>query len=150
MFTHTFRHGPHLRPTARKTGTRLDRLAAVLIVVTCGLLASAAIIPAAFAGTNPIPDPAGYVGDPYIGTAPVAPVPATTVRVISTGGMPGWQIALIAAGAALLAAVLAVLADRARPAHRDTAPPAVTPEVIQGPDVTADDADVIVGGGVRS
>ena len=121
MFTHTFRHGPHLRPTARKTGTRLDRLAAVLIVVTCGLLASAAIIPAAFAGTNPIPDPAGYVGDPYIGTAPVAPVPATTVRVISTGGMPGWQITLIAIGAALLAAIVAVLLGRARATRRNAA-----------------------------
>jgi hypothetical protein len=121
MFTHTSRHGPHLRPTARKTGTRLDRLAAALIVVTCGLLASAAIIPAAFAGTNPIPDPAGYVGDRYIGTAPVAPVPATTVRVISTGGMPGWQITLIAVGAALLAAIVAVLLERARATRRNAA-----------------------------
>jgi len=34
--------------------------------------------------------------------------------------MPGWQIALIAAGAALLAAV-AVLADRALAAHRKPA-----------------------------
>ena len=30
------------------------------------------------------------------------------------GGMPGWQITLIAVGAALVAAVLAVLVDRAR------------------------------------
>jgi len=62
------------------------------------LLASAAAVPAAFAGTHPIPGPAGYVGDPYIGTVPVAPVPATTVHVINTGGMPGWQITLIAIG----------------------------------------------------
>jgi hypothetical protein len=32
--------------------------------------------------------------------------------------MPGWQIALIAAGAALVAAVLAVLADRTWIARR--------------------------------
>jgi hypothetical protein len=32
--------------------------------------------------------------------------------VISAGGMAGWQIALIAAGAALAAAVAAVLLDR--------------------------------------
>jgi len=32
--------------------------------------------------------------------------------------MPGWQITLIAAGAALAAAVLAVLLDRARAARR--------------------------------
>jgi uncharacterized membrane protein YozB (DUF420 family) len=40
------------------------------------------------------------------------------VRTIVAGGMPGWQIALIAVGAALLAAALAVLADRALAAHR--------------------------------
>ena len=40
------------------------------------------------------------------------------------GGTPGWQIALIAVGAALLAAGLAVLADRAWTAHRKTALPA--------------------------
>jgi hypothetical protein len=34
--------------------------------------------------------------------------------------MPGWQIALIAAGAALAAATLAVLADRARAAQEKT------------------------------
>jgi hypothetical protein len=39
---------------------------------------------------------------------------ATTVtRTVLVGGMPGWQIALIAVGAALIAAVVAVLADRA-------------------------------------
>ena len=43
--------------------------------------------------------------------APSAPVPAT-VRVITTGGMAGWQIALIALGAALVAAAAAVLLDR--------------------------------------
>ena len=37
------------------------------------------------------------------------------------GGMPGWQIALIAGGAALPAATLAMFADRARAAYRKTA-----------------------------
>ena len=36
------------------------------------------------------------------------------------GGMPGWQITLIAIGAALLAATAAVLADRARAGRRKT------------------------------
>ena len=36
------------------------------------------------------------------------------------GGMPGWQIALIAIGAALLAATAAVLADRAWATRRIT------------------------------
>jgi hypothetical protein len=65
---------------------------------------------------------AGYAGDPYIGimgTGPVAPVPAATVHVINTGGMPGWQITLIAVGAALLAATVAVLLDRARATRRN-------------------------------
>jgi hypothetical protein len=44
-----------------------------------------------------------------------APVPAAPVQIhtIVAGGMPGWQIALNAAGAALVAATVAVLLDRA-------------------------------------
>ena len=48
-------------------------------------------------------------------------VVSPTTRIVVTGGMPGWQITLIAVGAALAAAVLAVLADRARAARRHTA-----------------------------
>jgi hypothetical protein len=44
------------------------------------------------------------------------------VRVIAEGGMPGWQIALIALAAALVAAVVAVLLDRARAARKVHAP----------------------------
>jgi hypothetical protein len=47
----------------------------------------------------------------------------TPVRVIATGGMPGWQITLIAVGAALVAGAVAILADRswtARKAHATT------------------------------
>ncbi len=97
----------------------IRRLASILAGLAGVLLASAAAVPAAFAGTNPIPDPPGYVGDPYIGTSPVAPVPATTVHVINTGGMPGWQITLIAIAAALLTATVAVLLDRARATRRN-------------------------------
>jgi hypothetical protein len=39
-------------------------------------------------------------------------------RTVVVGGMPGWQIALIAVGAALLAATVAVLLDRARASRR--------------------------------
>jgi len=56
--------------------------------------------------------PAAYASLPPHGGGPAAP--HTTVRVIATGGMPGWQIALIAAMAAVVAAILAVLIDRAR------------------------------------
>ena len=51
------------------------------------------------------PDGGGEVSQPV-------PLP------VAAGGMPGWEITFIAAGAALVAAVLAVLADRARPARR--------------------------------
>jgi hypothetical protein len=38
--------------------------------------------------------------------------------VITAGGMPGWQITLIAAAAALAAAATAVVLDRARAGRR--------------------------------
>jgi hypothetical protein len=41
----------------------------------------------------------------------------TAVTVID-GGMPGWQITLIAAGAALAGAALAILLDRVRAARK--------------------------------
>jgi hypothetical protein len=92
-----------------KADVRLGRLATVLATVISGPLASVAAATAAFA--NPIP-----VGDG--GTNPVAPVPASTVRVITAGGLAGWQIALIAAGAALAAAAAAVFLDRKRAGRR--------------------------------
>jgi len=51
-------------------------------------------------------------------TGPVYRFPVPTVVV---GGMPGWQIALIAVGAALAAATVAVLADRGWAARRKAA-----------------------------
>ena len=53
-----------------------------------------------------LPQPPGQVAGPV----PVYQVPAHTA---GTGGVPGWQIALIAAGAALAAATIMVLPDRA-------------------------------------
>ena len=48
-----------------------------------------------------------------------APVtPGGAVRLITTGGMPGWQVTLIAVAAALLAAIAAVFLDRARASRR--------------------------------
>ena len=40
--------------------------------------------------------------------------PPTVVRTVVVGGTPGWQIALIAIGSALIAATAAVMSDRAR------------------------------------
>jgi len=89
-------------PAARQLGARVGRLAAVLAAVIAGVLASTAAATAAFA--NPVP-----YGDG--GTTPIAPARAA-VRVISTGGMAGWLVALISVGAALAAAATAVLLDR--------------------------------------
>jgi hypothetical protein len=51
-------------------------------------------------------------------SAVTQPHPAV-VRTVVAGGMSGWLITLIAVGAALLAATVAVLMDRARAAHRN-------------------------------
>jgi hypothetical protein len=97
---------PHWMAT-RQAGARLGRLAAVVAAVISGLLASVAVVPAAFARVVPPP------GEAYEGHVAPASVPAQIqYRTIVAGGMPGWQIALIAVGAALVAAALAVLADR--------------------------------------
>ena len=108
MSTHLPHQGPHMRTAARQAAGRLRRLAAVLAAVTCGLLASAAIIPAAFA--YGIPQPGGPGG--------LAPATPTTVSVVTADGMAGWQITVIALGAALVAAIAAVLLDRALAARR--------------------------------
>jgi hypothetical protein len=90
---------------------RVRRATAALTGLALAVLGLAAVAPAAFARVVPATGSGGVA-------APAA-VPAVT-RVVVVGGMPGWQIALIAAGTALIAAALAVLADRARIAHRRT------------------------------
>jgi hypothetical protein len=84
---------------------RIRRIAGAL-AFACLVLAVAA--PAAFARVVP-PSGSGGVTTP-------APPPAQ-VHTVIVGGMAGWQIALIAVGAALVAATIAVLLDRARTAH---------------------------------
>jgi hypothetical protein len=99
------------------------------IIVTLAGLATAGLAftvgsPAAFAIRVPPPGggASGMTGSvPWPKTATVPPPPQ--VHTVVTGGMPGWQIALIAAGAALLAAVLAVSLDRARAARRHVSAP---------------------------
>ncbi|HEY2130438.1 MAG TPA: hypothetical protein VGH77_24990 [Streptosporangiaceae bacterium] len=89
---------------------RIRRFAACLAAMLAALAASALAAPAAFAMIAP-PDPAG-----------AQPIPLTkqpaSVHTVVVGGMPGWQIALIAAGAAVLAAALAVAVDRLLSARR--------------------------------
>jgi|SRR5215472_4645347 len=84
----------------------LRRLACRL-VAGLATLAGALLVPAAA--------PAAYASLPPHGGGP--PGAHTTVRFITTGGMPGWQVTLIAVAAAVLAAALAVALDRARRAR---------------------------------
>jgi hypothetical protein len=100
----------------------LRRLAAALTALASALLAFAAAAPAAFA-SGPGPLPPGLNKHPPLPPAHIhQPVHQAPVRVpvhtVVVGGMPGWQIALIAAGAALLAATVAVLGYRAWAARR--------------------------------
>jgi hypothetical protein len=120
MFVRPTRQGTYPRTAVLKAGTRLRRLAAALAAVTAGLLASAVAIPAAFARDFP----AAVLGGQYRPAYP-ATVPASTVHAVtSTGGMTGWQIALIALGAALIAAAVTIVLARARAAHRAAPSPA--------------------------
>ncbi len=105
--------GIHPRLAVRKAGARLGRSATVLVAAACCLLGLAAV--PAFATTSPI-SPGGPVGPT---TAPV-----TVTRLVTVGGTPGWQIALIAIGAALVAAAAAVILDRTLASRRVLAVPA--------------------------
>jgi len=100
----------------------IHRLACILAGLTAGLLALVTASPAAFARpgppsvtptalATPRPLPPGWNKHP--------PLPAH-VHALATSGMPGWQIALIAAGATALAAAVALL-TRARAARRRAA-----------------------------
>ncbi len=84
---------------------RIRRLAGVVAGLVGAIVAFTAAAPAALAMRVPPPGDTGWVTPPQI-------------RTVVTGGTPGWQIALIAIGAALLASVAAVLLDRARTARR--------------------------------
>ena len=89
----------------RRTAAVLGACAASVLVMLTGASA-------AFASEVPAPGgPAGPVQLP------------ARVHTIVAEGMPGWQIALIAIGAALFAAVLAVTLDRTYTAHRHLTAP---------------------------
>ena len=105
----------------------IRRLTAALAGLAGALLAFPAAVPAALARPFPTrppgwdkhpPPPSGQVTVPVIGPNRAGYPPISDVRTVVIGGMPGWQIALIAIGAALLAATVAVLLDRTRTAAK--------------------------------
>jgi len=81
---------------------------AMLVLITASPLLLAFVAPSpAKAATRSVPPQ-----DPGLPQVPAQ------LHTVVTSGMPGWQIALIATGAAVLAAILAVAADRARAARQ--------------------------------
>jgi hypothetical protein len=89
----------HYRHHFRRIAAVLGGLAASVLVVLTGATAAFAY---------PVPPQGG----------PAGPVQPPRVHTIVAGGMPGWQIALIATGAAVFAAALAVTLDRILAARR--------------------------------
>ena len=88
---------------------RIRRTTGALAGLACACLALGVAAPAAFAMTVPPFGVSGAVTTP-------AP-PQVQVHTVVVGGMAGWQIVLIAVGAGLVAATIAVLLDRARAAR---------------------------------
>ncbi len=95
------------------------RTASIVVAICSSVLGFALFAPSAFAlmvgfrsyanGRAPAPTGARLaVSQPGL----------TMVHTVVTGGMAGWLITLIAVGAALLAATVAVFTDRARGANR--------------------------------
>ena len=120
---------------------RIHHLVGVLAGLACAVLGLAVAAPAAFAvslrdpggtavSTTPPRPPGSYPCSPacpaILTKHPVRPPghvarPVYQVHTVVVGGMPGWQIALIALGAALVAAAATVAAYRAHIAHRTQA-----------------------------
>jgi hypothetical protein len=93
----------------------LSRLGAVLVSLA---IIAVSLASSASASTSMFPEPGSEGGTGPVTPAPVTPAPVTEVHTVVVGGMPGWQIALIAVAAALVTAIAAVLVERNRTARR--------------------------------
>ena len=96
------------------------RLIGILTGLFASVAAAVAVAPAAFAMPVP-PGPLSRFEPQPVTSLKHPPVPVHTHTAVAIG-MPGWQIALIAVGAALVAAALAVLLDRAFASRRHPTP----------------------------
>jgi hypothetical protein len=94
MFAHHFHRITHPHIAGRPR-----RIIATMAAAIGGLLAWTAVIPAASAAIIPI--------------TPDGPYKPATTPLVYAGGMPGWQITVIALAAALVTATTAVFLDRA-------------------------------------
>lgn len=122
-----------------KPARHSSRLISGLAGSACAWLGLAVAAPAAFAAISVPPPTHGSATITRLGVSPgwykhpqppgnvVAP---SHVHIVVIGGMPGWQIALIAAGTALLAATAAVLAYRAWTTRPEPVTTALEPEEV--------------------
>jgi hypothetical protein len=95
------------------------RTASVVLAICTSLFSFALFAPSAFALMVNFPTYANGRAPAPAGAPPAAAQPGlTAVHTVVTGGMAGWLITLIAIGAALVTATVAVLVDRARAARR--------------------------------
>ena len=107
---------------------RIRRLVSVMTGLAAALAAVVMGAPAAFASQWPRPLPAVIAhhapGDPtqqypYPPDGPLSRFEPVTHHFNGvTGGMTGWQIALIAVGAAIVGAIAVLLVERARATRR--------------------------------
>jgi ABC-type Fe3+ transport system permease subunit len=105
---------------------RIRRLVSVVTGLAAALAAAVMGAPAAFASQYPHPPGVTAHQAPVLTQQYPYPPPGELSRFEPvarhfngvTGGMTGWQIALIAVGAAILGAIVAVLVERARATRR--------------------------------
>ena len=105
---------------------RFRRPVSALACLASALLISIAAAPAAFASGSPGRARVLAWADPPLWRdwGKHSPLPTLTHTAV-TGGMPGWQITLTAAGAAILAPALAVALHRAWAARRQVTSTAI-------------------------
>ena len=89
----------------------ISRLTSFLAAFSCAILGLVLWAPSAFA-IRTVSHSGGSAE-----VAPSSPLPTLTHTVVASG-MPGWQITLIVAGVAVLAATIAVAVVRGRAGHR--------------------------------
>jgi hypothetical protein len=99
----------------------IRRLVGILTGLAASVAAAVAVAPSAFAMQVPPPGPLSRYQPQPVSNLKHPPVPVHAHTAISIG-MPGWQIALIAVGAAIVAAALAVLLDRVFATRRHPTP----------------------------
>ena len=95
---------------------RIPHLVRFLAAFVCAMLGLVVSTPAAFAMVVPAPGGSSSV-------APTGPS-STFAHTVVASGMPGWQITVIVAVVAVLAATIAIAVDRARAARRTGIVPA--------------------------